>query len=872
LNTSGQTNVPPGLSNVVAVAAGATHSAALRADGTVAVWGGSVRENQTNIPPGLIQVAAIDAGGSETIALREDGTIAEWGGSTTLPVPSGLRGVVGFSAALSTSANNLALLTNGALVAWNTAGAATNTPPGLTNLIAVESADGSPDQGVSAILGINLALRSNGTVTAWGGSIGALTNVPPGLSNVVALAGGATHVVALVNDGQPLIVRPPVGGTFYSGAGLALKAKALGNAPLAFQWFKDGNPISGANSDTLFLASAQSGDAGSYQLVVNNALGVAQSLPAPVTIIDGAPLLFSQPASRFAYYGSSLSIGAAVAGSGPMQLTWLQNGSMIAGGTNQLSFDRAMPQHGGSYQLIASNAFGAVTSSVAQVTFSRVATWGTGPSLTNPPVDLGSVQAVASGYLHALAIQSNGTVGAWGTIGNGATNVPAGLSNVIAVSGGNSFSVALRSDGTVAAWGLGSSGQTNVPPGLGNVRAVSAGGGHALALRADGTVVAWGSNSSAQTNVPAGLSNVVAIAAGSVHSLALKSDGTLVGWGAAGKIPSYTNVVAISAGYGQSLALQANGTVIAWSAAGAATGLPPGISNVVAISAGGGTQGWFHSVALRSDGTLVAWGNNSAGQLNIPSDLLSTTSISAGGSSTLAYLGDLSPAITAQPWSRSVNPGTNLTLAALGVGQPGLRCQWFHNGDPVAGATNNWLTLSNTQPAQSGGYQFVASNNYGSATSAVAMVSVPVPAVKLAPLGVPASGFQFSFTSLAGVLYVVEFKDNLTAAAWSELERRFGVGGLEIVTDPTAGGAMRFYRVRALYVAAPKVSVLSFGGGAASFSFASVAGAVYAVQYKNRLDDPEWIELSRQPGTGGAILITDPAPPASSRFYRIRVE
>jgi len=83
---------------------------------------------------------------------------------------------------------------------------------------------------------------------------------------------------------------------------------------------------------------------------------------------------------------------------------------------------------------------------------------------------------------------------------------------------------------------------------------------------------------------------------------------------------------------------------------------------------------------------------------------------------------------------------------------------------------------------------------------------------------------------------------------------------------------MRFYRVRALYVAAPKVSVLSFGGGAASFSFASVAGAVYAVQYKNRLDDPEWIELSRQPGTGGAILITDPAPPASSRFYRIRVE
>jgi len=38
-NTWNQTNVPAGLSNVVAIAAGGYHSLALKQNGTVAVWG-----------------------------------------------------------------------------------------------------------------------------------------------------------------------------------------------------------------------------------------------------------------------------------------------------------------------------------------------------------------------------------------------------------------------------------------------------------------------------------------------------------------------------------------------------------------------------------------------------------------------------------------------------------------------------------------------------------------------------------------------------------------------------------------------------------------------------------------------------------------
>ena len=55
LNTSGQALPPPGLSNVVAVAASTTFSMALKADGTIVTWGSNVA---TNVPAGLSNVTA----------------------------------------------------------------------------------------------------------------------------------------------------------------------------------------------------------------------------------------------------------------------------------------------------------------------------------------------------------------------------------------------------------------------------------------------------------------------------------------------------------------------------------------------------------------------------------------------------------------------------------------------------------------------------------------------------------------------------------------------------------------------------------------------------------------------------------------------
>lgn len=80
-NEEGQCNVPPGLSNVVAIAAGSDHSVAAKADGTIVGWGagsptGSVDSGQATAPTGLTNVVALAAGAYYTVALWADHTRA----------------------------------------------------------------------------------------------------------------------------------------------------------------------------------------------------------------------------------------------------------------------------------------------------------------------------------------------------------------------------------------------------------------------------------------------------------------------------------------------------------------------------------------------------------------------------------------------------------------------------------------------------------------------------------------------------------------------------------------------------------------------------------------------------------------------------
>ncbi len=57
-------------------------------------------------------------------------------------------------------------------------------------------------------------------------------------------------------------------------------------------------------------------------------------------------------------------------------------------------------------------------------------------------------------------------------------------------------------------------------------------------------------------------------------------------------------------------------------------------------------------------------------------------------------------------------------------------------------------------------------------------------------------GFSFSFETTAGRTYNVESTDSLLNLSWQPLQDVAGDGTLMTVTDPVAGTAERYYRVR----------------------------------------------------------------------------
>ncbi len=141
--------------------------------------------------------AALFGTGSVPLAAQTLGTVVVWGDNfAESTLPAGLSGVVAVAAGV---AHSLALKSDGSVVAWgnvvlvNDASGLSAVPAGLDGVVAV-----------AAGWGYSLVLKSDGTVVAWGGDLFGESTVPVGLSEVVAVAAvaaGDYHSLALKSDG-----------------------------------------------------------------------------------------------------------------------------------------------------------------------------------------------------------------------------------------------------------------------------------------------------------------------------------------------------------------------------------------------------------------------------------------------------------------------------------------------------------------------------------------------------------------------------------------------------------------------------------------------------------------------------------------------
>ncbi|MHC5212513.1 MAG: RCC1 domain-containing protein [Planctomycetota bacterium] len=217
------------------MAAGDRHSLALQADGQVQAWGNN-SSGQCDVPalPAGLSYVEVAAGGAvffdfsgipafgypsqaHSLARRSDGSIVAWGsnsyGQCNVPVlPPGLT----YTAIAAGPAHSLALRSDGSVVAWgNAAAGALDVPPLPAGLTYVEVSAGGwssqlklvswsstfcPQFTVSFAHGRSAALRSDGSIVAWGYWLD-VPSLPAGLT-YVEVSAGSKHMAARRSDGS----------------------------------------------------------------------------------------------------------------------------------------------------------------------------------------------------------------------------------------------------------------------------------------------------------------------------------------------------------------------------------------------------------------------------------------------------------------------------------------------------------------------------------------------------------------------------------------------------------------------------------------------------------------------------------------------
>ena len=534
-----------------------------------------------------------------------------------------------------------------------------------------------------------------------------------------------------VTSSLPVILSQPLSQAALPGASAVFTVGVAGNAPLSYQWrenttnLSDGGNISGSTTAALTVSNVSPASAGTYSVIVSNALGRVTSANALLTVAS-----LAAPGVTFS---TLYSFTGATDGANPNGLMQETNGNFY--GTTQSG---GVNSAGTLFQMTPS---GAVTTLLL---FNGAA--GGGYFST-----AGLVQG-ADGCLYGTT--QNGGANGWGTIFKSTTN--GNLTTVVTFHGTDGGAPAqtmnLGTDGnfygTTSAGGASQDGEvfrmtTNgVITTLASFNFVNGFNPNALAQGADGSF--YGTTIGGGLNGDGSIFNITTNGAlTSLFSFTYTNGGFLPAAGLT-QVPEGdfygTTYEGGAYGHGTVLSLSPLGAVtMLYSFTGGEDGGHPaagliqaGDGNFYGTTFAGGAYDFGTVFRMAPGGppfTLMSFDGYNGANPQAPlvqgadGNFYGTTQNGgAGGNGVIFRVNINSPSvqITGQPAGQSVFLAANATFSVAVTGNPPLFYHWWKNGSSltdggnVVGSSTRVLTLNNVGVSDAANYSVTVSNAAGS--------------------------------------------------------------------------------------------------------------------------------------------------------------
>jgi len=188
----------------------------------------------------------------------------------------------------------------------------------------------------------------------------------------------------------PEIVQGPSDQIVNDGQSVQFMVQVQGTAPLSYQWyFNQTTSLPNGTNATLQLSNVSPNQSGQYNVLVTNPYGSIASPAAQLTVTPLPPTILTNPASQFVTNGETVTLTVTAHGTAPMTYQWyFDDTNALTGETNSvLVLPNFTANQVGSFVVVVTNDYGSVTSSPAQLTLVAAPTISCG---TNRTVELGT--------------------------------------------------------------------------------------------------------------------------------------------------------------------------------------------------------------------------------------------------------------------------------------------------------------------------------------------------------------------------------------------------------------------------------------------------------------------------------------------------